>query len=108
MHMYAWEAGLKTGMYYLRTKSATDAIKFTVEKQSKSQVTPVVVGSKEGTEESSAVSSEALKASAASFEKGAAEMNAKTMAEAVRKQYTEAEALACSIDNPDDCEACGS
>lgn len=33
MHFYAWKKGLKTGMYYLRTKSAADAIKFTVEKQ---------------------------------------------------------------------------
>ncbi|MGB3851104.1 MAG: ribonucleoside-diphosphate reductase subunit alpha [Tunicatimonas sp.] len=33
MHFYAWKNGLKTGMYYLRTKAATDAIKFTVDKQ---------------------------------------------------------------------------
>ncbi len=33
MHFYAWKKGLKTGMYYLRTKAATDAIKFTVDKQ---------------------------------------------------------------------------
>jgi ribonucleoside-diphosphate reductase alpha subunit len=33
MHFYAWKKGLKTGMYYLRTKAAADAIKFTVEKQ---------------------------------------------------------------------------
>ena len=33
MHFYAWKLGLKTGMYYLRTKAAADAIKFTVEKQ---------------------------------------------------------------------------
>ena len=32
MHFYAWKAGLKTGMYYLRTKAATDAIKFTLDK----------------------------------------------------------------------------
>ena len=32
MHFYAWEKGLKTGMYYLRTKAAADAIKFTVQK----------------------------------------------------------------------------
>lgn len=32
MHFYGWKAGLKTGMYYLRTKAATDAIKFTVDK----------------------------------------------------------------------------
>jgi ribonucleoside-diphosphate reductase alpha chain len=31
MHFYAWERGLKTGMYYLRTKAAADAIKFTVD-----------------------------------------------------------------------------
>jgi ribonucleoside-diphosphate reductase alpha chain len=33
MHFYGWKAGLKTGMYYLRTKSAVDAIKFTVTAQ---------------------------------------------------------------------------
>ena len=33
MHFYAWEKGLKTGMYYLRTKSAADAVKFTIEKE---------------------------------------------------------------------------
>ena len=31
MHFYAWKSGLKTGMYYLRTKSAVDAIKFTID-----------------------------------------------------------------------------
>ena len=35
MHFYAWKKGLKTGMYYLRTKAATDAIKFTVTKEAK-------------------------------------------------------------------------
>lgn len=35
MHFYAWKKGLKTGMYYLRTKAATDAIKFTVDKKYK-------------------------------------------------------------------------
>ncbi len=33
MHFYGWEKGLKTGMYYLRTKAATDAIKFTIDKE---------------------------------------------------------------------------
>ncbi len=33
MHFYGWKAGLKTGMYYLRTKAATDAIKFTLDKE---------------------------------------------------------------------------
>ncbi len=33
MHFYAWKKGLKTGMYYLRTKAASQAVQFTVEKQ---------------------------------------------------------------------------
>ncbi|MEM8893482.1 MAG: ribonucleoside-diphosphate reductase subunit alpha, partial [Bacteroidota bacterium] len=37
MHFHAWKLGLKTGMYYLRTKAAADAIKFTVEKQQTEQ-----------------------------------------------------------------------
>lgn len=37
MHFYAWKSGLKTGMYYLRTKSAVDAIKFTLKKEEKKQ-----------------------------------------------------------------------
>lgn len=37
MHFYGWEMGLKTGMYYLRTKAATDAIKFTVDKTAVAQ-----------------------------------------------------------------------
>lgn len=35
MHFYAWKSGLKTGMYYLRTKAATDAIKFTLDNTKK-------------------------------------------------------------------------
>jgi ribonucleoside-diphosphate reductase alpha subunit len=31
MHFHGWQIGLKTGMYYLRTKAAADAIKFTVD-----------------------------------------------------------------------------
>lgn len=37
MHFYAWKSGLKTGMYYLRTKSAVDAIKFTLNNDKKAQ-----------------------------------------------------------------------
>ena len=37
MHFYAWKSGLKTGMYYLRTKSAVDAIKFTVDNKKKQE-----------------------------------------------------------------------
>ena len=40
MHFYAWKSGLKTGMYYLRTKSAVDAIKFTLDKKAKKEPVP--------------------------------------------------------------------
>ncbi|GGC89986.1 ribonucleoside-diphosphate reductase [Flavobacterium lutivivi] len=39
MHFYAWQSGLKTGMYYLRTKSAVDAIKFTLNNDKKTEPT---------------------------------------------------------------------
>lgn len=37
MHFYAWKSGLKTGMYYLRTKAAVDAIKFTLDNSKKQE-----------------------------------------------------------------------
>ncbi|MBL6449788.1 ribonucleoside-diphosphate reductase subunit alpha [Fulvivirga sp. 29W222] len=37
MHFYAWKKGLKTGMYYLRSKAAASAIQFTVDKSAKQQ-----------------------------------------------------------------------
>ena len=43
MHFYAWKSGLKTGMYYLRTKSAVDAIKFTLDKAKKAEPTEEVL-----------------------------------------------------------------
>ena len=77
MHFYAWKKGLKTGMYYLRTKSAVDAIKFTVDS----------AYLKENDEnEKAAVVAADLKAA-----------NEVALAE-----------VSCSIDNPDDCLACGS
>lgn len=123
MHFYAWESGLKTGMYYLRTKAATDAIKFTVQKQSKSEVEPVV--SSKQTEKIAEV--EAAKAAPkpavtasptaeaapqASLEQASAvgEIRASELAKAVKEQaqMTPEEQLSCSLDNPDDCIACGS
>ncbi|MFH6993112.1 ribonucleoside-diphosphate reductase subunit alpha [Flavobacterium sp. FlaQc-48] len=43
MHFYAWQSGLKTGMYYLRTKSAVDAIKFTLNNDKKEEDAPVTL-----------------------------------------------------------------
>ncbi|MFQ3575393.1 MAG: ribonucleoside-diphosphate reductase subunit alpha [Cytophagales bacterium] len=70
MHFYAWKKGLKTGMYYLRTKAAADAIKFTVEKQAEVALEPVVNNARSDAQNRSD--------------------------------------MACSLDNKEACEACGS
>ncbi len=41
MHFHAWKKGLKTGMYYLRTQAATQAVQFTIEKNQASIPEPV-------------------------------------------------------------------
>jgi ribonucleoside-diphosphate reductase alpha chain len=43
MHFYAWQSGLKTGMYYLRTKAAVDAIKFTLNNDKKEAPVPAAI-----------------------------------------------------------------
>jgi len=53
MHFYAWQSGLKTGMYYLRTKSAVDAIKFTLKNDKKAE--PLVAVEAEVAEEAISV-----------------------------------------------------
>jgi ribonucleoside-diphosphate reductase alpha chain len=82
MHFYAWEKGLKTGMYYLRTKAATDAIKFTVDKSQLSQ--PKVDAIAEATAPVSV-----------SMNITPDTLSAKNV-----------DAIACSLDNPDSCESC--
>merc|ERR1712099_31576 len=47
MHFHGWQLGLKTGRYYLRTKAATDAIKFTVEVDKMRKATSTGDGAKE-------------------------------------------------------------
>ena len=42
MHFHAWRKGLKTGMYYLRSQAATQAVQFTVEKQGSKEMEPVI------------------------------------------------------------------
>ncbi|MBL7718041.1 MAG: ribonucleoside-diphosphate reductase subunit alpha [Flavipsychrobacter sp.] len=48
MHFYAWKKGLKTGMYYLRTQAAAQAVQFTVEKQGSEEMAPVIPQSEAG------------------------------------------------------------
>jgi ribonucleoside-diphosphate reductase alpha chain len=47
MHFYAWQSGLKTGMYYLRTKAAVDAIKFTLNNDKKEESPSLVAETEE-------------------------------------------------------------
>jgi ribonucleoside-diphosphate reductase alpha chain len=42
MHFHAWKSGLKTGMYYLRTQAATQAVQFTIEKQGSEEMKPLI------------------------------------------------------------------
>lgn len=79
MHFYAWKSGLKTGMYYLRTKAAVDAIKFTLNNDKKAQPKPEV--------EAKTVKVEAEGMSAAEF---------RAMLERSKNA------------GPEDCEMCGS
>jgi ribonucleoside-diphosphate reductase subunit M1 len=60
MHFYAWKKGLKTGMYYLRTRPKADAIQFTVSKE------PVVSGKNKEAAASSADDSDSKKPAAVS------------------------------------------
>jgi ribonucleoside-diphosphate reductase alpha chain len=80
-HFYSWKKGLKTGMYYLRTKAAADAIKFTVDQGALTK--PAILGNED------ALLVERGQAHVLSFDEQQAQ-------------------LACSLDNPEDCEACGS
>merc|ERR1712079_963397 len=52
MHFHGWQQGLKTGMYYLRTKAAADAIKFTVEVEKMKQASVSAVTSEPAVENS--------------------------------------------------------
>ncbi|MBK6835639.1 MAG: ribonucleoside-diphosphate reductase subunit alpha [Bacteroidetes bacterium] len=82
-HFYSWKKGLKTGMYYLRTKAAADAIKFTVDQEALKNPHVQVLGN----EDTLLIERGAI--NEISFEEQQAQ-------------------LACSLDNPDACEACGS
>ncbi|MBP9151362.1 MAG: ribonucleoside-diphosphate reductase subunit alpha, partial [Flavobacteriales bacterium] len=105
MHFYAWKAGLKTGMYYLRTQAAAAAIQFTVSKEAKTE--PVAE-----TVETKTVEPQAALSATPKSELATPVMVTKPQAATVGVQpmsITEAQAqIICSLDDPDGCEACGS
>jgi ribonucleoside-diphosphate reductase alpha subunit len=96
MHFYAWKKGLKTGMYYLRSTAAADAIQFTLDKTAMQQ-TP---------------NGEAIVAAVAEQPVGVALVAGAEVQQAIlynAADYDQKRAdMACSLDNPDACEACGS
>src|SRR5258706_9758347 len=91
MHFYAWKKGLKTGMYYLRSTAAAAAIKFTLDKAVHQQPAEnaVVVGEVVTTQPETQHALQYEQRPVADYEQKMSDM-------------------ACSLDNPDACEACGS
>jgi len=86
MHFYAWQKGLKTGMYYLRSKAATEPIKFTLSQKHQQKFASAVVN------EASVTTAAPQTVPAAPLQMAALDVN-------------EVQGKICSIDNPD-CEAC--
>jgi ribonucleoside-diphosphate reductase alpha chain len=113
MHFYSWKAGLKTGMYYLRTKAATDAIKFTVDTASLQQTH----AEQTAAQELAKVAPTAYTAPVAASAPVAATFVAPTMmynaapapvaVTPISAQDAQAQ-ISCSLDNPEGCEMCGS
>ncbi|MGZ4047888.1 MAG: ribonucleoside-diphosphate reductase subunit alpha [Bacteroidia bacterium] len=102
MHFYGWKAGLKTGMYYLRTKAAADAIKFTADaaaaKETPITNTSTTVVEVLGNEDVLIIERQ---------QQISNERQAILEAEAQKAAEIAAQ-LSCSLDNPEGCEACGS
>ncbi|TMM58739.1 ribonucleoside-diphosphate reductase subunit alpha [Maribacter algarum] len=108
MHFYAWKSGLKTGMYYLRTKAAVDAIKFTLDNTKKKEVPTSVAAEAEvlaatpapSAEAASAIQVETTPVAAAQAETDIQPMTPQEMKEMI--------ARAKEGQADDDCLMCGS
>ena len=105
MHFYAWEKGLKTGMYYLRTKAAADAIKFTVDHAAIEAPKHPETSKEENVAPSSDLASDNSPQdlfSVPTNESKAQEFEAESESQMAMAQIT------CSLDDPEGCEMCGS
>jgi ribonucleoside-diphosphate reductase alpha chain len=94
MHFYAWKKGLKTGMYYLRSTSAADAIKFTHDKTAGQQTV-------------TAEANVAVPVMAEAALVGQVQKSIDYEARVADYEQKKSD-MACSLDDPDGCEACGS
>lgn len=106
MHFYAWQKGLKTGMYYLRSKAAVDPIKFTLS-QKHQQKYVATAPSGGGEQDAGRVSANmAASSPAVSATIPAVERNAPAPVPAMSAlDIEQVSGKICSLDNPD-CEAC--
>jgi len=104
MHFYAWKSGLKTGMYYLRTKAAVDAIKFTLDNTKKKEV-PVSVAAEAEVEAAKPTPKSATEIAVQTTPIKQEDPNVEPMTEAEMKALIE-QAKAGQAD--DDCLMCGS
>ncbi len=102
MHFYAWKKGLKTGMYYLRSTAAADAIKFTIDKAQVQQPSVETVR-----QEAPIVEHAMAQATVASGMEAQQTIQYASQPSAADYDQKRAD-MACSLDNPDACEACGS
>lgn len=101
MHFYAWKKGLKTGMYYLRTKAAVDAIKFTVDAEMRQK--------KQAEDKVAAEAQVAAVAQPAVALEPQASYGTSTASDISPVNVNDPQSqITCSLDNPDDCEMCGS
>lgn len=127
LHFHAWKLGLKTGMYYLRTRAAADAIKFTVDQQAlaaKGKHRLSLVNKENGSGGSTpraaapksrpsfgtpaARTSPAL-ASITNRLAGAAIRGGESLdMDAHAKKEAQLAAMVCSLENKDECMMCGS
>ncbi len=102
MHFYAWKSGLKTGMYYLRTKAAVDAIKFTLDNTKKKEV-PVSIAAEAEVAAATPEAATALPVETASVKQQ--EMDIEPLSQAEMKELI---ARAKEGQADDDCLMCGS
>jgi ribonucleoside-diphosphate reductase alpha chain len=102
MHFYAWKSGLKTGMYYLRTKAAVDAIKFTLDNTKKKEV-PVSIAAEAEVAAATPEAATALPVETASVKQQ--EIDIEPLSQAEMKELI---ARAKEGQADDDCLMCGS
>lgn len=100
IHFFGWKAGLKTGMYYLRTKPAANAIQFTVDKDKLKQT--VQNGTGKATNGHSSANNSPNKSMNGN---GSVTESPLTKEEELDRKMAQ---MVCSIQNKDDCMMCGS